>query len=284
MKWNGERADRQADRLSPITPEQINLCKVKPGHTRSKGSKESSSPQKTGETFKERSHSPKKAERKTQEAVTSKDRKTYPQKGSRSPSPRKFPREGHEVLSQPHIKKQQVQQSTSKDLSSKESFEKNNNCKRRDSKGRKSIQEREEGGGTTKAAHEQASIRKRVGTEGGHHRPTPLETGARRDILRDGEREKEKRKEEKRKKDTGASSKEEKTIKDFGAYTTEESSRKYSVLSPTEERIRKDTGASPNDVQEDAQNQKGQISPGPWKVPSSARILSQAEVLRDLTC
>ncbi|XP_035652668.1 membrane-associated guanylate kinase, WW and PDZ domain-containing protein 3-like isoform X3 [Oncorhynchus keta] len=285
VKWNGERADRQADRLSPITPEQINLCKVKPGHTRSKGSKESSSPQKTGETFKERSQSPKKSEKKTQEAVTSKGRKAYPQKGSRSPSPRKFPREGHEVLSQPHIKKQQVQQSTPKDLFSKESFEKNKNYKRGDSKGRKNIQEREGGGGTTKAAHEQASIRRRVGTEAGHHRPTPQEgkeTGARRDILRDWEREKHK--EEKRKKDTGVSSKEKKTITDSGAYTTEESSRKYSVLSPIEERIRKDTGASSNDVQEDAQSQKGHISPGPWKVPSSARILSQAEVLRDLTC
>ncbi|CAB1314866.1 unnamed protein product, partial [Coregonus sp. 'balchen'] len=283
VKWNGEWADRQADRLSPITPEQINLYKVKPGHTRSKGYKESSSQKTTGETFKERSHSPKKAERKTQEAVTSKDRKSYPQKGSRSPSPRKFPREGHEVLSQPHVKKQQVQQSTSKDLSSKEPFEENKNGKRGDSKGRKSTQEREWGGGTTKAAHEQASIRKRVGTEAGHHRPTPLETGARRDILRDGEKEKEKRKEEKRKKDTGASSKEENTRKDSGASTTEESSRKDYVLSPTEERIRKDTGASPNDVQEDAQSQKGPISPGPWKVPSSARILSQAEVLRDPT-
>lgn len=275
VKWNGERADRQADRLSPITPEQINLCKVKPGHTRSKGSKESSSPQKTGETFKERSHSPKKAERKTQEAVTSKDRKTYPQKGSRSPSPRKFPREGHEVLSQPHIKKQQVQQSTSKELSSKEPFDENKNSKRGDSKGRKSTQERKGIVGTTKAAHGQVSIEKKVGTEAGHHRPTPMETGAWRDILKvtlekskpqDGE--KEKREEQTSKKDIGASLKEGKTRKYYGASTTEE-------------RSIKDTQASPNAIQQDPLNQKGQISPGPWKVPSSARILSQAEVLRN---
>ncbi|KAK6319087.1 hypothetical protein J4Q44_G00102980, partial [Coregonus suidteri] len=223
VEWNGEWADRQADRLSPITPEQINLYKVKPGHTRSKDSKEPSSPKKTDETFsnaKERSHSPKKSERKAQEADPSKDRKSHPQKGSRSPSPRKSTREGQEASGQLHVKKQQVQQSTSKELSSKEPFDENKNSKRGNSKGRKSTQEREGIAGTTKAAHDQVSIEKRVGTEAGHHRPTPMETGAWRDILkvtlekskpRDGQ--KEKRKEQKSKKDTGASSKEGKTIK-----------------------------------------------------------------------
>uniref|UniRef100_A0A674EXQ3 Membrane-associated guanylate kinase, WW and PDZ domain-containing protein 3 n=1 Tax=Salmo trutta TaxID=8032 RepID=A0A674EXQ3_SALTR len=278
VEWNGEWADRQADRLSPITPEQINLYKVKPGHTRSKDSKEPSSPKKTGETFskaKEHSQSPKKSERKAQEAEPSKDRKSHCQKGSRSPSPKKSTGERQEASSQLHVKKQQVQQSTSKELSSKEPFDENKNSKRGDSKGRKSTQERKGIVGTTKAAHGQVSIEKKVGTEAGHHRPTPMETGAWRDILKvtlekskpqDGE--KEKREEQTSKRYIGASLKERKTRKYYGASTTEEKSIK-------------DTQASPNAIQQDPLNQKGQISPGPWKVPSSARILSKAEVLRN---
>uniref|UniRef100_A0A4W5QC48 PDZ domain-containing protein n=1 Tax=Hucho hucho TaxID=62062 RepID=A0A4W5QC48_9TELE len=266
VEWNGEWADRQADRLSPITPEQINLYKVKPGHTRSKDSKEHSSPKKTGETFskaKEHSQSHKKSERKAQKAEPSKD------------SPKKSTRERQEASSQLHVKKQQVQQSTSNELSSKDPFDENKNSKRGDSKGRKNTQEREGIAGTTKAAHDQVSIEKRVGTEAGHYRPTPMETGAWRDILkvtlekskpRDGE--KEKRKEQTSKKDIGASLKEGKTRKYYGASTTEEKSIK-------------DTQASPNAIQQDPVSQKGQISPCPWKVPSSARILSQAEVLRN---
>ncbi|KAM9535002.1 membrane-associated guanylate kinase, WW and PDZ domain-containing protein 3-like isoform 1-T1 [Salvelinus alpinus] len=278
VEWNGEWADRQADRLSPITPEQINLYKIKPGHIRSKDSKEPSSPKKTGETFskaKEHSQSPKKSERKAQEAEPSKDRKSHRQKGSRSPSPKKSSRKRQEASSQLHVKKQQVQQSTSKELSSKEPFDENKNSKRGDSKGRKSTEEREGITGTTTAAHGQVSIEKKVGTEAGHHRPTSMETGAWRDILkvtlekskpRDGE--KEKRKEQTSKKYIEASLKEGKTRKYYGASTTEETSIE-------------DTQASPNAIQQDPLNQKGQISPGPWKVPSSGRILSQAEVLRN---
>uniref|UniRef100_A0A8C7JF65 Membrane-associated guanylate kinase, WW and PDZ domain-containing protein 3 n=1 Tax=Oncorhynchus kisutch TaxID=8019 RepID=A0A8C7JF65_ONCKI len=158
MEWNGEWADRQADRLSPITPEQINLYKVKPGHTRSKDSKEPSSPKKTGETFskaKEHSQSPTKSERKGQE-VPLPERKLVTQ-------PQEVFSKRQEASSQLQVKKQQVQQSTSKEHSSKEPFDENKNSKRGDSKGRKSTQEREGITGKTKAAHGQVSIEKKWG-------------------------------------------------------------------------------------------------------------------------
>uniref|UniRef100_A0A8C7J468 Membrane-associated guanylate kinase, WW and PDZ domain-containing protein 3 n=1 Tax=Oncorhynchus kisutch TaxID=8019 RepID=A0A8C7J468_ONCKI len=158
LEWNGEWADRQADRLSPITPEQINLYKVKPGHTRSKDSKEPSSPKKTGETFskaKEHSQSPTKSERKGQE-VPLPERKLVTQ-------PQEVFSKRQEASSQLQVKKQQVQQSTSKEHSSKEPFDENKNSKRGDSKGRKSTQEREGITGKTKAAHGQVSIEKKWG-------------------------------------------------------------------------------------------------------------------------
>uniref|UniRef100_A0A8C7MVU5 Membrane-associated guanylate kinase, WW and PDZ domain-containing protein 3 n=1 Tax=Oncorhynchus kisutch TaxID=8019 RepID=A0A8C7MVU5_ONCKI len=158
VEWNGEWADRQADRLSPITPEQINLYKVKPGHTRSKDSKEPSSPKKTGETFskaKEHSQSPTKSERKGQE-VPLPERKLVTQ-------PQEVFSKRQEASSQLQVKKQQVQQSTSKEHSSKEPFDENKNSKRGDSKGRKSTQEREGITGKTKAAHGQVSIEKKWG-------------------------------------------------------------------------------------------------------------------------
>ncbi|KAK5912070.1 hypothetical protein CesoFtcFv8_001980 [Champsocephalus esox] len=71
-------------------------------------------------------------------------------------------------------------------------------------------------------------------------------------------------------------------------------SRKGSVVSPREAKGREDTFAHSKEVssREDfvasingspgtPQSPKGPIIPGPWKVPSSARILTEAEVLQD---
>ncbi|XP_012720561.2 membrane-associated guanylate kinase, WW and PDZ domain-containing protein 3 isoform X1 [Fundulus heteroclitus] len=71
-------------------------------------------------------------------------------------------------------------------------------------------------------------------------------------------------------------------------------SRKDSAASPQETKVRErksfifkerhnkeDSVASTDSIAGTTQSQKGSVGPGPWKVPSSAKILTKAEVLRD---
>ncbi|XP_010863565.2 membrane-associated guanylate kinase, WW and PDZ domain-containing protein 3 isoform X2 [Esox lucius] len=270
LEWNGERAGRQEDM-------QADRQADRSGNARFNCSKESGYPEKIGETVakaKERSHYPQKPERMAQEEKSSKD------------DAQKSPRERRKALCNPNIKKQLGQRSIPTEPCRKEHFYKNQD-KKVDSKGRKSTQDREWGGGHFKATHEQASNHNRAVAEAGNHWQNTLEVGPRTDILKvtqenskvkNGEKRTEKRREEKSKK--VAYSKYGKSGEDVTPSPTTERIKNATGDSLTES-IRQDSGSSPNGIQVDPQSQTGTLSPGPWVVPSSARILSQDEVLRD---
>ncbi|KAM7005962.1 membrane-associated guanylate kinase, WW and PDZ domain-containing protein 3 isoform 1-T1 [Tautogolabrus adspersus] len=289
----GEWADKKVERPSYASLEHLNFYK----RTRPiKDSRELSSPKKTGETFpkaKEQHHSPKKTESQAQDEALSRKRTSQKQAKTRSTSPRKSPQAGKQVASTLQRTEQQGPQSRLKDSSSRESL----NHEKRNGKGgtleiRRYSQGKEmEGrGDKTRSGREQESVQRRVVEDPQHHRISPnterqAEKGAGKDLRqRDANGRSKSTKERNTSKEAIIKRESQFSFKDM-------LSRKGSVVSPKgtedtytsskEGRGREDFVASINSFPGTSQSPKGPLSPGPWKVPSSAKILSAAEVFRD---
>ncbi|XP_069547295.1 membrane-associated guanylate kinase, WW and PDZ domain-containing protein 3 isoform X1 [Brachyistius frenatus] len=297
VEGRGERVAKDLERLSPASCEHIKFYK----RTRpTKDSRELSSPKKTGETFpkaKEQHHSPNKTEGQAQEVTLSRNRMPQPQTKSKSASAGKSPQVGQQVVSTLQCaERQQGPQRRSKDCSSRESLghEKKNgegvNLEiRRYTQGREIEGRRER----TRPGQEQERFKRRMTTESRHYRTSPnTVTGSEKDTSKDsGHRD-----------DDGKGKPAESRTTNKGPMSKRESllsfkdlwSKKSSAVSPGEAKgrednffyFKEDSGkedfvASINSIPGALQSQKGPISPGHWKVPSSAKILSQAEVLRE---
>lgn len=276
-------------------PEHLNFYK----RTRpTKDSRELSSPKKTEEIFpkaKEQHHTPKEAESQAQEGTPSASRATKSRTKTGSSSSRMSPQAWQQVASTlQHADHQQAPLRRLKDSSSRESLDQ----EKKNGKGgnieiRRYSQKRETDtrGARTRPGHEKDSFKRRTEGESQHHRTSPhvvreAEKAAAKDLrLRDtNEKAAEARNLSKE-----ASNKRESLLTHKDTLR-----RKRSVFSPTEAKGRADTFsyskevnakdgtvASVNSIPETLPSPKGPLSPGPWKVPSSAKILSQAEVLRD---
>uniref|UniRef100_A0A3Q1AKM4 Membrane-associated guanylate kinase, WW and PDZ domain-containing protein 3 n=1 Tax=Amphiprion ocellaris TaxID=80972 RepID=A0A3Q1AKM4_AMPOC len=297
VEESGEWADKEVERLSPVSPEHMKFYK-RTRHT--KDSRELSSPKKTGETFpkaKEQHHSPKKTESQAQEATLSRNRMPQTQKKTQPANPRKSPQVGQLVVSTLQCtEQQQGLQRRLKDSSSRASL---SHEKKNGEGGNTEIRrytqggEMERRGERTRPGHEQESFKRRVMGESHHHRTLPnmvteSEMGTGKDSGHRNGNGKGKPAED-RNTSKGTSNKRESLLSFKDIWN-----KKVSVVAPREAKGREDTFsyskeesgkedfvASINSMPGAPQSPKGPISPGPWKVPSSAKILSQAEVLRD---
>ncbi|XP_041807617.1 membrane-associated guanylate kinase, WW and PDZ domain-containing protein 3 [Chelmon rostratus] len=285
----GEWVDKEVERLSPASLEHMNFYK----RTRpTKDSRELSSPKKTGETFpkaKEQHNTPKKTESQAQEETLSKGRTPQTQTTTRPTSPRKCPQAGQQVTSTlQRSEHQQGPQRRLKDSSSRESLDQEKkNGKAGNLEMRRCTQGREtEGRGErSRPDREQESFKRRAAAESRHHRTSSQ---------RESEKDSRQRDAHGKSADDRNASNEAINRRESLLSFKDKWSRKGSVVSPREAKGREDTFsyskdvsskeggvASVNSVPGTPQSPKGPLSPGPWKVPSSAKILSQAEVLRE---
>ncbi|XP_039972443.1 membrane-associated guanylate kinase, WW and PDZ domain-containing protein 3 isoform X1 [Xiphias gladius] len=177
VKESGEWADKEAERLSPTSPEHMPFYK----RTRpSKDSRELSSPKKSGETFpkaKEQHHSPRKTESQAPKATLSRNRISQTHTKTPSTSPKKSPQAGQQVASTLQCAEhQQGPQRRLKDASSRESLSpEKENGKGRNLEIRRHTQGREiEGRGERiRPGHDHESFKRRVAGESHHHRTSP---------------------------------------------------------------------------------------------------------------
>ncbi|XP_034544408.1 membrane-associated guanylate kinase, WW and PDZ domain-containing protein 3 isoform X2 [Notolabrus celidotus] len=290
----GEWAGKEVKRPSHASLEHLNFYK----RTRpTRDSRELSSPKKTGETFpkaKEQHHSPKKTESQAQDEALSRKRTSQKQANTQPTSPRKSTQAGRQVApTLQRTEQQQGPQRRLKDSSSRESLD----HEKKNSKGgtleiRRHTQGREEEGrkDRTRSAREQESSQRRMEGDSSRyknppHTGRPTEKGTSKDPrLRDVNGKSKSTAERSMSKES--INKRESLLSFKGIL-----SRKGSVVSPKgtedtnafskEARVRGDFVASINSLPGTPQSPKGPLSPGPWKVPSSAKILSEAEVLRD---
>ncbi|XP_073324491.1 membrane-associated guanylate kinase, WW and PDZ domain-containing protein 3 [Pagrus major] len=294
VEESGEWADKEVARLSPASPEPMKFYK----RTRpTKDSRELSSPKITGETFskaKEQHHTPKRTESQAQEVTLSRNRTSQTQAKTRSTSPRKSPQAGQQVASTPQRTGHQQAPQRLKDSLSRESLD----HEKKNGKGgtleiRRYTQGREMEGRIVRTGpgQEQESFKRRAA---GRSRPQ------RSSLHTVRESEKVPGTDSRQRNTNGKPAEDRNTNKE--TLSKRESllsfkdmwSRKGSVVSPREAKGREDTFSNSKEVssREDIvasihsipgtqQSPKGPLSPGPWKVPSSAKILSEAEVLRD---
>lgn len=286
MEESGEWAEKKVERLSPASAEHLNFYK----RTRpTKDSRELSSPKKTGETFskaKEQHHSPKKTDSQAQEATLSGNRVSQIHTRTQSTSPRTSPQTEQQVaLALQCVEQQQGPQRRLKDSPSRESL----THEKKNGKGgtieiRRYTQAREMERRAERFRPE--SFKRREMGESLHHRTSPhlvreSENGTGTDSGRRDANGKGKSPTGDRSISKEAIGKQESLLS-----PKDKCSRKGSVVSPKEAKGRhmdgrnKDLVASINSIPGSPQSPEGPISPGPWKVPSSAKILSRAEVLR----
>lgn len=295
VEESGQRADKQVERLSLASPEHLNFYR----RTRpTKDSRELSSPKKTGETFskaKEQHHSPKKTDSQAQEVTLSRSRMSPTQAKTQSTSPRKSPQAGQLVASNlQHAEHQQHPQRRLKDSSGKESYD---HRKKNGKEGNVEImkythgREMERRRERTIPGPEQESFKRRVA---GQFHTTSLQT------VRESEKGSATASGQRDANGKSKSTDERKTSKQ--TISKKESllpfrdlwSRKGSVVSPRETKGKEDTFshskessskedfvASTNYIPGPLQSPKGPISPKPWKIPSSVKILTLPETLRD---
>uniref|UniRef100_A0A665SVA8 Membrane-associated guanylate kinase, WW and PDZ domain-containing protein 3 n=1 Tax=Echeneis naucrates TaxID=173247 RepID=A0A665SVA8_ECHNA len=286
VKERREWAEKAEEGLSPISAEHTKFYK----RTRpTKDSRELSSPKKTGETFpkaKEQHQSPIKAESKAREEIISRNRMSQTHTKTQFTSPRMSPQAGQQVASAlQHAQHQQGPQRRLKDPSSRESLnhEKKNgkegNIEIRRYTQRREMQERGE-------RIKPESFKRREAGQSHHHSTSPH-------LLRESEKgtgkDSGRRDANGNGKPAGDGNRNKETMKRRESFFSfkETRTRKDSVVLPRDAKGRQESGsredfeASVNNVPGTQQSPEGPISPGPWKVPSSAKILSQAEVLRD---
>ncbi|XP_034389640.1 membrane-associated guanylate kinase, WW and PDZ domain-containing protein 3 [Cyclopterus lumpus] len=295
-----EWADKEVDGPSPTSTEQMSFYR----RTRpTKDSSELSSPKKTEETFpkaKEQHHRPKKTESRAQEEPLSRNRTSQTQTKTGSTSPGKSPRGGRQVASTaPLAEHQQGPQRRSKDSSSRESLDRE---KRNGKEGNLEIRRhshRRELEGTveqTGPSREQVSFKGRVSGESHHHRTSPhtVREGEKGTGKDSGQRDANGRckstedrstsKETIKKRESMLSLKEMRSRKGSVGLPREAKGRGDALSHSKEVRRREDCVDAPNSspgTPQTPQTPKGPISPGPWKTPCSATILTEAEVLRD---
>ncbi|XP_055018192.1 membrane-associated guanylate kinase, WW and PDZ domain-containing protein 3-like [Boleophthalmus pectinirostris] len=274
-----EWADNEAEPLSPRSSEQVPFySRARPGKDASK----LTSPKKTVDTPKAKEQHPRPKNTTNVQEVAPIRKNTSPTR-TKTANIKKTSPPGKQqgALTPLHHDLQQTK--GLKEFSSKESldFEKRNgNLAIR---GLAREMEGKGGGERTMAGHKQESFKRRVGGVTHHHRTAPnvnkhRDRDNRTDSgLRDGKMKTSEgnsiRKEIKRESPSSFKDllKGKKSVdspsesKERGASHFKEGSQELSVAS----------------VPGTPQSPKGPISPGPWKVPSSAKILSEAEVLRD---
>ncbi|KAM6928054.1 membrane-associated guanylate kinase, WW and PDZ domain-containing protein 3 [Xenentodon cancila] len=285
VEESSEWADNGADQLSPVSYDHGNFSK----RTRPiKDSRELSSPKKTGETFpnaKEQHHSPKKTESHPQEAVLCRRRSTpHTQMKMQTPNPQ---------VRQPVVstlqrtKHHQDLHGRLKDSSCRESL---GNEKKNGKAGNPEIRTlTQEKGERTETEYEQ-TFKRRVIAGSPRRRTLPIavkESGkgtgrdsGHRDVDDKGQPAK-----------TRSRSKSTNNKTDSLSFFRDIWGRNDSLVSLTETKEgkssnskdskSKDSVATVNRMPVGPKNPKGSIIPGPWKVPSFAKILSKAEVLHD---
>ncbi|KAM9409757.1 membrane-associated guanylate kinase, WW and PDZ domain-containing protein 3 [Pholidichthys leucotaenia] len=294
VEERGEWADTEVDGLVPASHE---LAKFYARTRPSKDSRELSSPKKTGEAFpkaKEQHHSFKKTESWMQEATLSTNRmmpKT--QTKTQTATIGKSSQVGQQVVSALRSTEQQQQglQRRLKDSPSIESLgpdRKNGdggNLELRKHTQAREINFRRE---KMRCVDEKESFKRRSMGELHHHRtgpsmvrPTervPGKGSGQRDVNGKGNPA------EKRTLSKETANKRESSLfsRDMWSRKASVSSQRDDALSYSkEDTVKDDFVASINSIPGVLPSPQGPISPGPWKVPSSAKILSEAEVLRD---
>ncbi|CAN9511939.1 unnamed protein product [Ophioblennius macclurei] len=291
VEESGEWADKEAERFSPASLEHVKFYK----RTRpTKDSRELSSPKKTGETFpkaKEQHHSPKKAERQGQEAALSRDKMPQTQTKTQSAGPGKSGQVGWKAVS-PQQRMAHHRRLTDPTCREILGHEKKNGEGRNLTTRRYTLDRMMEGRGE-RTFTEQQSFKKRVTGDSSHPRMLPnAERETKRGSVKDsGHREINGKGNPIGTMTTskGATSK-----RESSSSFKDRLSRKGSTASPRETKGKEETFYhskgkgnkedfvdSMNNIPGAPQNPKGPVSPGPWKVPSSAKILSKAEVLSD---
>lgn len=295
VEESAEWVEKEVEMHFSAPPEHLNFYK----RTRpAKDSRELSSPKKTEETFpkaKEQHHTPKEAESQAQEGTPSASRTAKSRTRTGSTSSRMSPQAWQQVApTLQHADHQQAPLRRLKDSFSRESLDhEKKNGKAGNIEIRRYSQERETDarGERTRPGHEQEGFKRRTGGESQHHRTSPhvvreAGKGAGKDSkLRDtNEKTTEARnlsKEASNKRDSLLTLKD--TLRRKGSVVSQrEAKGREETFSHSKEVNAKDgTVASVNSIPETLPSPKGPLSPGPWKVPSSAKILSQAEVLRD---
>ncbi|XP_034021721.1 membrane-associated guanylate kinase, WW and PDZ domain-containing protein 3 isoform X2 [Thalassophryne amazonica] len=269
---SSEWADKALQRLSAANPEpQAAFYK----RTRpAKDSRERGSQKKTGEMLskaKEQRRILNKTEHQTQEAAAGKNTTFH----TKTQSARTSPQAGPQAAStQRHMEHQHGPERRLKDFSSKDSLDhEKKNCITGNPHIRRGTQEMEGRGERTRPGRQEESFKRRAMDR------TPVrEKGTGKDSVQEAPDGKNRVTEIRKKPDSkrGMSS-----IKGIW-------SGKGSVVSLQEAKGQKDSFsyskedvvASTNSIPGTPQSPKGPISPGPWKVPSSAKILTQEEVLR----
>lgn len=265
MEGSGQWAEKQAQRPPTASTEQVNFYR----RTRpTKDSGELSSPKKPGETFskaKEQHHSPKKTESQEQEATLSRSRMSQT-RATQSTSPRKSTHGGQRAASN-------VQQAGHhqgplrrlKDSSTLDHKKKNGKAGNADNTQGREMEARGDGSRPDSKRRDESRGRG-PGKDSGRRRTTGTSASA-------------EEKESLNKRESLPS------FKDLW-------SRKGSVVSPREGKEREgglphsdrssgDFVASADSIPGPPQSPKGPISPKPWKIPSSVKILTLPEALRD---
>nr|XP_046238844.1 membrane-associated guanylate kinase, WW and PDZ domain-containing protein 3 isoform X2 [Scatophagus argus] len=293
VEESGEWANKKAERVSTISLEHMKFYK----RTRpTKDSRELSSPKKTGETFpkaKEQHHTPKKTESWAQEETQSKNRTPQTQSQTQSTSPRKSPQAGQQVAAS--LQRAQHQHDPQRRLKHSSSGESLDHEKKNGKGGNLEIRrytqgrEMERRGERTRPGREQESFKRRVAEESLLQR-----TSAQK--VKESEKGKDSRQRDSNGKSTEPRNTSKETLNKRDSLLSFKDiwSRKVSVVLPREVKGREDTFsyskevsskegtvASINSIPLTTQSAKGPLSPGPWKVPSSAKILSHAEVFHD---
>lgn len=259
MEESGEWADEETEKRSSDSPDHVTFYKrTKPA--------ELSSPKKTEDTFhkaKEQHCTPKKNECQTQAEPLSRSRTK-----SRSTSPGKYPQAGqHGGSIRQYTEYQQDPLRRLKDSFSRQSL---------DQSRQGMVKLRAE---RTRSGHDQESFKRR--TNQCPISANAIRNDAGKDLRQRGA--------------NGKATEERNTSKDAdhkreSLLTYDHIQRKGSVVLSKEAKVQEDTYfkdvsikkvASVNSTPETLQSMRGRLSPGPWKVPRSGKILSEAEVVRD---
>uniref|UniRef100_A0A1A8G2H3 Membrane-associated guanylate kinase, WW and PDZ domain-containing protein 3 n=1 Tax=Nothobranchius korthausae TaxID=1143690 RepID=A0A1A8G2H3_9TELE len=279
VEESDEWAEQKVERLSPLSYDQTKVYKRT---LSTKDSRELSSPKKTGETFpkaKEQHHSPKQAECRAQGATLTRSRMASNAKTQTLRSEKK-PQTGPQVELQ-RTEHQPVCHRRLKDSSSRESL--GNELKNGD---RGNVQTRRYTiGSGERPSLDNESFKRRVAGEAHPHR-TPIMRQSDKSRHKNSEiRDAEGKRKPAENQDTSKSTS---SKRDSLSFLKDLWSKKDSVVTPKEAKGRERTSiskedfvASTNSIPGSLQTTKGPASPRPWKVPSSAKILTEEEVFRD---